>query len=400
MNAPRWLYFASFLTILSAMLVVPSAAPVGAGVRDRVDGPAPAGWIATGGLATGREAHTATLLDNGMVLVAGGFVGSDGGPEATASAELYDPRTGTWHRTGSMACGRGGHVAVPLPDGRVLVLGGWNQDQAVPTVEVYDATTGSWTGAAPLPTPREGFAATLVGNKVLVTGGYERTGGTALSTSELYDPGSDQWTAVAGMVVPRYSHQATGLADGRILVAGGVNDDNQGGVPDAEVYDPEADEWTAPDPMSDSRETDEICCHEQVRLSDGDVLAVGGYNSGVLGSTERYHPPTGSWTDAGPMRAARQGGHTASLLGNGLVVVVGGRDDAGLVPGAEAYDPAGSRWAAIASPIEPRAGHTAIVLPFNWILVTGGADSEGTRLASAEILQLCAFPAPDCACPR
>ncbi len=78
-------------------------------------------WHATGSLGTGRGMHTATLLPNGKVLVAGG--GESVG--ASASAELYDPATGTWHATGSLGTARLGHTATLLPNGKVLVAGGW-----------------------------------------------------------------------------------------------------------------------------------------------------------------------------------------------------------------------------------------------------------------------------------
>ena len=84
--------------------------------------PASGTWTATGSLATARYHHTATLLPNGKVLVAGGFDGSG----YLASAELYDPASGTWTATGSLATARDYHTATLLPNGKVLVAGGFD----------------------------------------------------------------------------------------------------------------------------------------------------------------------------------------------------------------------------------------------------------------------------------
>src|SRR5437762_5903945 len=143
-------------------------------------------WTVTGSLNTGRFLHTATLLPNGMALVAGGL---DGSFHATPSAELYDPVGGTWTATGNLNTERYEHTATLLPNGKVLVAGGSDSSgNASPTVELYDPVTGTWTDTGSLNTERTEHTATLLPNgMVLVAAGTDSTF-TASATAELYDP--------------------------------------------------------------------------------------------------------------------------------------------------------------------------------------------------------------------
>ena len=140
-------------------------------------------------MATARYDHTATLLPNGQVLVAGGFGGN-----YLASAELYDPATGLWTATGSMAAARFCHTVTLLPNGQVLVAGGFNDASgALASAELYDPATGLWTATGSMATKRDGHTATLLPNgQVLVAGGYN---GVFLASAELYDPATGLWTA-------------------------------------------------------------------------------------------------------------------------------------------------------------------------------------------------------------
>src|SRR5204862_4348156 len=127
-------------------------------------------WRHTGSLNTARLAHTATLLQNGMVLVAGGTVGDDG--DAFASAELYDPATRTWTVTGSLNAGRYNYTATLLQNGMVLVAGSGNL-LSMPNAELYDPASGTWTATGSLNTARTVHTATLLQNgMVLVAGGF------------------------------------------------------------------------------------------------------------------------------------------------------------------------------------------------------------------------------------
>ena len=153
--------------------------------------PASGTWTVTGEMSQGRAYHTATLLPDGRVLVAGGMSGN----ETLASAELYDPSLGTWSSAGSMGVVREGHTATLLADGTVLVVGGAGdlpEQAALSTAELYDPSTGTWTATANMDDARIHQTATLMPDgTVLVTGGYiSGPAGTLLDSAELYVPGS------------------------------------------------------------------------------------------------------------------------------------------------------------------------------------------------------------------
>jgi Galactose oxidase, central domain/Dockerin type I domain/Kelch motif len=190
--------------------------------------PASGSWTATGSLHTARNKHTATLLQNGMVLVAGG-IGSLG--VHLTSAELYDPASGTWTATGSMGTARCEHTATLLPSGKVLVAGGYN-GPALSSAELYDPASGTWTATGSMRDERGEHTATVLPNgKVLVVGGFDLS--SAWRSGELYDPVTGTWTATGSMGTARDEHTATLLPNGKVLVAGGSN-----GVPlsSAELY--------------------------------------------------------------------------------------------------------------------------------------------------------------------
>jgi N-acetylneuraminic acid mutarotase len=208
----------------------------------------------------GRYGHTATLLKNGKVLVAGGSNTSDL-ISTLASAQIYDPATGTWSITGNLSASRIFHTATLLPNGQVLVTGG-HEPNFVPVggngfaaapmslngVELYDPATGTWSIAASLNTTRESHTATLLPNgKVLVAaGGYSTPSGNppcgltascsfnVLNNAELYDPASGTWSMTASLNTPRSNYTATPLPGGKVLVAGGQTGNNA--LSSAELY--------------------------------------------------------------------------------------------------------------------------------------------------------------------
>ena len=137
-------------------------------------------WTVSGKTNYNRQLHTATVLNNGKVLVAGG-----GGPERS-TAELYDPKTGNWTLTGSMNDGRGAHGASLLTNGKVLVVGGFDLSMNLDSAELYDPVTESWTRTASME-----FGRTLVQNSMLFDGSVLVTGDPDLEyltvgTAEIY----------------------------------------------------------------------------------------------------------------------------------------------------------------------------------------------------------------------
>ena len=157
-------------------------------------------WTVTGSMKQPRSNHTATLLPNGKVLVAGGFDFVNGQREQVARVELYDPITGRWSDTGSLNERRESHGATLLPDGTVLVAGGSNNREVfLASAELYDPASGTWTLTGRMTAPREQFTLTLLPNgQVLATGGYT-TDGNILASAELYDPATGTFTRTGDM---------------------------------------------------------------------------------------------------------------------------------------------------------------------------------------------------------
>ena len=337
-------------------------------------------WSATGLLATARSGHTATLLPNGKVLVAGGYNGNSFSD--LASAELYDPATGIWTATGSLATGRENHTATLLPNGKVLVCGGYNSFYgafgSLASGELYDPATGIWTATGSLADPRRWHTATLLPDgKVLVVGGYRYAYiyDNVSASAELFDPATGAWSLTGFLITARINHTATLLSSGKVLVAGGANSSST--LSSGELYDPTAGTWSATGSLA-ARSN-----HTATLLSNGKVLVAGGANgSSNLSSGQLYDPASGSWSATSSLSGPR-GFHTATLLPNGKVLVSGGSGNSSFLASAELYDSAIGTWAATGSVAAARSSHTATLLPNGKVLVAGG--SGGSSLASAEL---------------
>jgi N-acetylneuraminic acid mutarotase len=337
-----------------------------------------------------RAGHTATRLPDGTVLVAGGY-DSDG--DALASTEVYDSGTGSWTATGYMDVARAGHTATLLTDGTVLVVGGYDSGgDTLASAELYDLRSASWTATGNMGEGRRFHTATLLPDgTVLVAGGWSRRDSDGklnpLASAEVYDPGSRSWTATGNMNEARYQQTATLLPDGDVLLAGGdigsgLFSGGQHQLASAELYDPRSGSWTATGNMDEARAR-----HTATLQLDGSVLVAGG-NSGRVGvsldSAELYDPNSGSWTATGNMDEARQT-HAATLLPDGTVIVAGGSTLTDTLFSAEVYDPSSGSWIAIGNMDGDRADHTATLLPDGTVLVAGGFGSGDIHsLASAE----------------
>jgi hypothetical protein len=178
-----------------------------------------------GELAEGRFGHTATTLAAGQVLVVGGYGGSTDEPRLQAIAELYDPDQGEAQVAATMQAPRWWHSATLLDDGQVLVLGGIGEAEGkIPPTELYDPAAGRFVIGERMAKPRSRHTATLLDDgRVLVVGGMGRNG-AALRMAELYDPVTGAFTSSSDKATPRTGHTATRLDDGRVLIVGGRGD--------------------------------------------------------------------------------------------------------------------------------------------------------------------------------
>ncbi len=297
-------------------------------------------WAATGPLQTARVWHMATALLNGRVLVAGGQSACAPLCLSLASAELYDPATRIWTPTGSMHDGRFDGTMTRLDDGRVLVAGGFSNvttDNSVgvtqPTsgtqlssAELYDPATGTWTQTGSMLFARERHTATLLADgRVLVTGGLTCpiTGRCYyMDKAELYDPATGTWTRTGDMTTPRSGHSATLLQDGTVLVAGGcgVIPCNQA-LASAEIYNPATatGTFTSTGSMPRARTG-----QRATLLPTGKVLIDGGENNSIVYSTALLYDPVKGMFHYTNHTTQRRLNDTATLLPDGQVLVAGG----------------------------------------------------------------------------
>jgi hypothetical protein len=356
--------------------------------------PASGTFSETGAPSIARSLSTLTTLADGRVLLAGGFLTPEmfEDPEQAAladpaSAEIWDPANGRFERTGQMSVGRYGHTATLLPDGRVLLAGG----ELDATAELYDPQTGAFHAVNDKMSTARLYAAAaqLADGRVLVTGGS--TGDSVSSGAELFDPSTQTFSVVGPMAVGRAEHTATTLGDGRVLVAGGGLLSSSGflagdATPAAELFDPASGAFEAVGPM-----TTERTLHAAARVGDR-VLIVGGQNiDGSPRTAELFDPATGSFLQAGRAPAGDYD-TTASLLPDGDVLVTAGAAAPVVWTAAEisAPDPVGNAPAGPGfSTLEwptLRYGQTATTLADGRVLIAGGRDSRsGESSAAAEL---------------
>jgi hypothetical protein len=315
--------------------------------------PAAERFTLSGALATGRAGHTATLLADGRVLVVGGewLAPGDAGI-ALGTAEIYDPGSGAFGPAGVLAEARTAHTATLLTDGTVLIAGGDDgHGRSLESAELWDPRDGRFHAAARLGLRRYDHTATrLLDGRVLIVGGRHKNYALRewwttfpIDSVELYDPVAGGFVAAVELPLGgRTRHSATLLPGGKVLIAGGARDtdlDLAGIARGALVYQPGDGRFVRAGD-SGAREEEARGEHSATALGDGRVLVVSGPHALV------YDPVAERWSSvAGP--TFERSGHTATLLGDGRVLVVGGEpgEDHLAVdqPGAELFQPTTSR---------------------------------------------------------
>ncbi|MFH1028964.1 MAG: kelch repeat-containing protein, partial [Pseudomonadota bacterium] len=363
-------------------------------------------WEPGGTMATGRTEAFWSALDDGTVLVSGGF---DSAGNVLASAEVYDYLTGAFTATaGPMSTPRQQHRTVQLYTGKVLVSGGRSDPNTtlngLNSAELYDPATGTFGPAGPSGTPatmlryrRLHRSTELANGKILITGGLGGTasnGSGVLNSAEIYDPatGNFAWAAggppSGGMTVARRSHQAILLRTGKVLIAGGYTTGTPNVLLDsAELYDPDTDSFSATlNTMSAAR------APFLTMLPDGKVLVSNGSDaSGApIGAADIYDPATNRFTSPGNELLARDGNRVTRLPG-GKIMLVGGKTTSNPTPvtdSVELYSHLIRTFTYTDNLITGRRNFVLANLADGRILVAGGVDGtapNGAVLSSVEL---------------
>jgi len=336
-------------------------------------------FVPTGTMITPRLWHTATLLNDGQVLIAGGENNSAGRQNAVSSAELYNPESGSFVPTGSMTTARGLHTATLLPNGKVLITGGRTADgrQLLSSAELYDPDTHTFTATGDMTVARDSHTATLLNNgRVLIVGGWQPSPPSyALASAELYDPSTGKFTATSNMTKGWFGPTAALLPDGKVLITSAYQGDGAG--LNAELYDP----FTGTFINKSTRSCCSFYWHTSSLLPNGTVLIAGGGdadNGLIQASAGIYDPITGTFASAGNMTTSRYL-HTATVLFDRTVLITG------FFENAELYDSSTGSFSYVSNMIRPRHAHTATLLNNGTVLFAGGLTSSFLFTASAEL---------------
>ncbi len=340
------------------------------------------GFCETGSMATARHNHIVLSLPNGKVLITGGAVNPNGSG-ALASAELYDPASHSFTTLPNMSAARVDHTMTLLPNGEVLIGGGFNDTGVLSSAELFDPSTNTFTLlATTMSTARAEHTATLLANgKVLIAGG--NTNVTTLASAEIFDPTTSTFTLSAhAMNTVRQIHHADLLSNGRVLISGGF-DVNNNPLASAEIYDPVSDTFTPTGSMVTARGN-----HASALLFNGKVLVAGGLVPGdgspVLSPTaEVYDPNAGTFSAAGSMSMPRAQYYPIHLAGGTIFISAGAALPSG--NNADIYDPTTGLFRATANFTAAQVGVRDGILPDGTVLLASGVNSNSVAVPNSEV---------------
>ena len=331
-------------------------------------------FAATGSMTTPREMHTSTLLLDGRVLLTGGLSQEFFLSSVVNSAEIYNPASGAFASTGSMGAARFAHTATRLPDGRVLIAGGYDANgHSLNTAEIYDPAAATFTAAANMTTARSLHTATLLqSGKVLIAGGVNDQPGSGeiLATAELYDPGNGTFTSTGNMSIGRYWQKAALLANGQALIVPGSDGADYGS---AELYDPTAGAFNAL-PFTNS---ENLVAATVNLLPSGRALTTLTTPEcwGSSNETNLYDPAAGMFTAGSNMTSQHCDSASVQLSDGGVLIVGSIEDDVGPNPGADVYDPQAQAFSPAGPMVTAHNNHRATLLESGEVLVTGGVNA-------------------------
>ena len=319
-----------------------------------------------GSMTTPRWGHSATVLNDGKLLVVGGQERASG---RVGTAEIYDPVSNSWSSAGSMIDPRGkAHSSVLLSDGKAMIIG----DTESGSVEIYDPTSNTWTATGSLNKARNWVSATLLSDgSVLIAGGEDanKSGRLALATAEVWDPATGEFSETGAMAEQHAGHPAVLVGD-KVLVVGQFS---------AEIYDPSTGTWSSAGKPPRERAVGGAA----VVMSDGKVMVTGGEYQRpgwtgatvqTLSNTETYDPSENTWTQTSNMSDPRKF-HSSMVLNDGRVVVIGSKDK-GEKTAIDVYDPTvveEIKWPNIGLLSETRSeAFTASLLNDGRVIIVGG----------------------------
>lgn len=337
----------------------------------------------------------------GNFVVAGGGGGSLTSATGLATSEVWNFRGMTVTQGATMGTARALHLAVPLQNGKVLIVGGADDTGTVlSTCELYDPATNSFAPTGSMNSPRVLHAATLLADgRVMVAGGTSSLVDTVaaitstLNTTQFYDPNTGVWTNGPNLGGRRLAPALTRLSNNQVMVSGGVEVTLFFGIPINAVsttavqrWNPATNAWTNGPAMPQGRAGHH---YNQVTLADGRVLLTGGTsvpnltgaaNATPISGADLYNPATNSWQTA-DMTTARAL-HSATVLADGRVLVCGGSQGTLTTPisidSVELFAPATNTWTTLPNLPSPRSGHAAARLPDGMVVLIGGQGAAGT----------------------